>query len=127
MPEGEVVFWNDTGGYGFIETPATDEDVFVHAEDIGVDVAEGDRLRFDVVDAKHGPRAEAPRLLQGASGGSEPGGDTEVYDDPGGDTQVYGDASGEDDGLAYCFACGADLGPYPDPAFCPECGTDLDP
>ncbi len=30
MAEGTVDFFNDTGGYGFIETEDADEDVFFH-------------------------------------------------------------------------------------------------
>jgi CspA family cold shock protein len=160
--EGTVDFWNDTGGYGFIETPATDEDVFVHGDDVSLDLAEGDRLSFEVVRAEKGPRAEAVRpadgddggllsgLLGGGSGADDDAGttapdDTDVYEGGGSDTEVYEggsdtevydgsapDASvdgtgGTEGGPAYCFACGADLDPYPDPGFCPDCGTDLDP
>jgi CspA family cold shock protein len=139
MPEGEVVYWDDTGGYGFIETPATDVDVFVHDADAGVDLAKGVEVAFEVVDGSKGPRADVIRRLDGGPSGGTTTGDTNVYhgsdgdaavtDPPGGDTQVYGDDTPwtSDDGPAYCFSCGADLGPYPDPDFCPDCGTDLDP
>ena len=30
MADGKVDFFNDTGGYGFIETDDSDEDVFFH-------------------------------------------------------------------------------------------------
>ncbi|MFB6171454.1 MAG: cold-shock protein, partial [Haloarculaceae archaeon] len=30
MANGTVAFFNDTGGYGFIETDDADEDVFFH-------------------------------------------------------------------------------------------------
>ena len=35
MAKGTVDFFNDTGGYGFIETEDADEDVFFHMEDVG--------------------------------------------------------------------------------------------
>ncbi|PSP66441.1 hypothetical protein BRC85_09795 [Halobacteriales archaeon QS_1_69_70] len=35
MANGEVDFFNDTGGYGFISTDDADEDVFFHMEDVG--------------------------------------------------------------------------------------------
>lgn len=57
--EGTVNFFNDTGGYGFIETDATDEDVFLHSEEYaGSVISEGDQLEFRIVQAEKGPRAE---------------------------------------------------------------------
>jgi len=43
MAEGTVDFFNDTGGYGFIETDDADEDVFFHMEDVGGPDLEEDR------------------------------------------------------------------------------------
>ena len=58
MAKGTVVFFNDTGGYGFIETEEEDEDVFFHMEDVGgPDLEEGEELEFDIVEADQGPRA----------------------------------------------------------------------
>ena len=55
---GVVDFFNDTGGYGFIETDAHEEDIFYHMEDIGgQDIEEGQRLRFEFIEAEKGPRA----------------------------------------------------------------------
>ena len=47
MAKGKVDFFNDTGGYGFIDTDDADEDVFFHMEDVGgPDLEEGqDRRR----------------------------------------------------------------------------------
>lgn len=59
MASGTVDFFNDTGGYGFIETDAYDEDVFYHMEDVGgPDITEGEQLRFTITQAENGPRAE---------------------------------------------------------------------
>ena len=59
MAEGTVDFFNDTGGYGFIETEDADEDVFFHMEDVGgPDLEEGQEVEFDIVEAQKGPRAE---------------------------------------------------------------------
>jgi len=42
MAKGTVDFFNDTGGYGFIDTEDADEHVFFHMEDIVVpDLEEG--------------------------------------------------------------------------------------
>jgi len=55
---GTVDFFNDTGGYGFIETPAADEDVFFHMEDLdGPDLQEGQEVAFDIERTEKGPRA----------------------------------------------------------------------
>jgi CspA family cold shock protein len=59
MAQGVVDFFNDTGGYGFIDTDESDEDVFFHMEDIGgPDLEEGQEVEFDIVQADKGPRAE---------------------------------------------------------------------
>ena len=58
MAKGTVAFFNDTGGYGFIETDDADEDVFFHMEDVGgPDLEEGQELEFEIVQADKGPRA----------------------------------------------------------------------
>jgi CspA family cold shock protein len=58
MAKGTVDFFNDTGGYGFIETEDADEDVFFHMEDVGgPDLEEGQELEFDIEQAEKGPRA----------------------------------------------------------------------
>lgn len=55
---GTVDFFNDTGGYGFIATPDSEEDVFYHMEDVGgPDIQEGQEARFNIVDTEKGPRA----------------------------------------------------------------------
>ncbi|MFC7199307.1 cold-shock protein [Halospeciosus flavus] len=58
MASGNVDFFNDTGGYGFISTEDADDDVFVHMEDVGgPDLEEGEELEFDIEDSPKGPRA----------------------------------------------------------------------
>ena len=59
MAQGEVDFFNDTGGYGFIETDEADEDVFFHMEDVGgPDLEEGQEVEFEIEQAGKGPRAK---------------------------------------------------------------------
>ncbi len=59
MAKGKVDFFNDTGGYGFIETDEADEDVFFHMEDVGgPDLEEGQEVEFEIEDADKGPRAK---------------------------------------------------------------------
>jgi CspA family cold shock protein len=58
MAKGEVDFFNDTGGYGFIDTDESDEDVFFHMEDVGgPDLEEGQEVEFDIESSPKGPRA----------------------------------------------------------------------
>ena len=58
MAEGEVDFFNDTGGYGFISTDDADDDVFFHMEDVGgPDLEEGQALEFEIESSPKGPRA----------------------------------------------------------------------
>jgi len=58
MASGTVDFFNDTGGYGFIETEDADEDVFFHMDDIeGPDLEEGEEIEFEIEQAPKGPRA----------------------------------------------------------------------
>ena len=58
MVQGTVEFFNDTGGYGFIATEASDDDVFFHMEDVGgPDLEEGTDIEFEIEQAPKGPRA----------------------------------------------------------------------
>jgi len=64
MAKGVVDFFNDSGGYGFIETDESDDDVFFHMEDVGgPDLEEGQEVEFDIVDTDEGPRAESLQRL----------------------------------------------------------------
>ena len=59
MAKGTVAFFNDTGGYGFIETEDADDDVFFHMEDVGgPDLEEGQDVEFEIEQADKGPRAK---------------------------------------------------------------------
>ncbi|MFB6104623.1 MAG: cold-shock protein [Halobacteriaceae archaeon] len=58
MPTGTVDFFNDSAGYGFIETDESEEDVFFHMEDVGgPDLEEGQEVEFEIEHADEGPRA----------------------------------------------------------------------
>ena len=58
MANGKVVFFNDSGGYGFIETDEAEDDVFFHMDDVGgPDLEEGTEVEFEIEQAPKGPRA----------------------------------------------------------------------
>ena len=61
MAQGQVKWFNDAKGYGFI-TQEGGEDVFVHYSAIQAQgfktLAEGDRVEFDVVQGAKGPAAQ---------------------------------------------------------------------
>ncbi len=64
MAKGNVDFFNDTGGYGFISTEDADDDVFFHMEDVGgPDLEEGEEIEFDIEEADKAPaRERRPQL-----------------------------------------------------------------
>jgi CspA family cold shock protein len=59
MATGTVDFFNDTGGYGFIDSEDSEEDVFFHMEDVGgPDLEEGQEVEFEITQTDKGPRAK---------------------------------------------------------------------
>lgn len=61
MAVGTVKWFNDAKGFGFIEEDGG-KDVFVHHSAIQTDgfrsLAEGERVRFEVIDGQKGPAAK---------------------------------------------------------------------
>jgi len=66
MAIGKVKWFNDSKGYGFIETDGS-EDVFVHFSAIQSDgfrtLKEGAEVEFDIVQDAKGPRAANVQVL----------------------------------------------------------------
>ena len=66
MSEGNVKWFNDKKGFGFIQEDGG-KDIFVHHSAIQgagfKSLAEGDRVSFDVVQGAKGPAAENVRKL----------------------------------------------------------------
>ncbi|MGC5165954.1 cold-shock protein [Luteimicrobium sp. DT211] len=73
--DGTVSWWDDVKGFGFLLPDAGGDDVFVHvsALDRGLtELAEGERVTFDVVEGDKGPNARNVQLV-GGSGGARGG------------------------------------------------------
>jgi CspA family cold shock protein len=105
LVDGVVDFFNDTGGYGFVETDAVDEDVFFHLEDVGPStIAEGDAVRLTIEQHDKGPRASRLIVVDGngdegetANGSHERvTGTVDFFNDTGGYGFIVSDAVDED-------------------------------
>lgn len=59
MTEGTVKFFNEVKGFGFI-TGDDGNEYFVHVSGLkeGAKIAEGDKVKFEVVQGDRGPKAE---------------------------------------------------------------------
>lgn len=65
LEQGTVEFFNETGGYGFIGSPAVDEDVFFHVEDVETaEPDEGEDVRFAYTTEEKGLRATDLALVE---------------------------------------------------------------
>lgn len=57
MATGEVKFFNDTKGFGFITPDAGGKDVFVHRTGTKEDLYEGDKVEYELEQTDRGPSA----------------------------------------------------------------------
>ncbi len=66
MATGTVKFFNKFRGFGFIARDDGEKDVYVNASDLeeGIEIEEGSRVIFDVVQESKGPRAKNVRILE---------------------------------------------------------------
>ncbi|GMA23194.1 cold-shock protein CspA [Luteimicrobium album] len=70
--DGTVSWWDDVKGFGFVVPDSGGGDVFVHVSALAgglTELAEGERVTFDVVDGDRGPNARDVRLVRGDRGG----------------------------------------------------------
>lgn len=63
MKKGQVKFFNEAKGFGFIKDTETGVDVFVHATGLTEDIQEGDEVAFDVTEGKKGLNAINVQLV----------------------------------------------------------------
>lgn len=59
---GFVKFFNHSRGYGFIQTKASDNRIFVHISELNDRVRKGDRVKFEIEPDPKGPRAKNVEL-----------------------------------------------------------------
>lgn len=57
MSTGTVKFFNNAKRFGFITPDEGDKDVFVHQSGLVDQVAEGDKVSYDIEDGEKGPSA----------------------------------------------------------------------
>lgn len=62
MNNGTVKFFNDSKGYGFITPDDGSKDVFVHANGLIDEIAQGDKVSYDIEDGRKGPNAVNVRV-----------------------------------------------------------------
>ncbi len=63
MKEGTVKFFNNTKGFGFIKPNDSGQDVFVHESGLLDDIAENDRVSFEVEEGRKGLNAVRVRRI----------------------------------------------------------------
>jgi cold shock CspA family protein len=61
--EGQVKFFNEEKGYGFIIDAATKDSIFVHINNLSAPLRENDRVAFEIEMGPKGPNAVNVRLL----------------------------------------------------------------
>ncbi len=57
MQKGTVKFFNQTKGFGFIQTDGSNQDIFVHVSGLIDEIRENDKVTFQVEEGRKGPNA----------------------------------------------------------------------
>jgi len=63
MSNGTVKFFNKSKGYGFIIPDGGGKDVFVHMNGLVDQIAEGDKVSYDVEEGQKGPNAVNVKIV----------------------------------------------------------------
>ncbi|MCH4823097.1 cold-shock protein [Gramella lutea] len=57
MQVGKVKFFNNTKGFGFIQTEDSNEDIFVHSSGLIDEIREDDKVQFETEQGRKGLNA----------------------------------------------------------------------
>jgi cold shock CspA family protein len=60
---GKVTFFNNAKGFGFIKDLASQESIFVHANNLSAPIQENDKVTFEVEPGQRGPMAVNVKLV----------------------------------------------------------------
>ena len=63
MSNGTVKFFNNAKGFGFITPDDGSKDVFVHKNDLEDQIAEGDKVSYDVAEGPKGLNAVDVKVI----------------------------------------------------------------
>ncbi|MCG9972388.1 cold-shock protein [Christiangramia crocea] len=63
MQEGKVKFFNNSKGFGFINSDDSSEDIFVHSSGLIDDIRENDKVQFETEQGKKGLNAINVELI----------------------------------------------------------------
>jgi CspA family cold shock protein len=63
MSNGTVKFFNNARGFGFITPDDGSKDVFVHQSGLTDEIAEGDKVSYDVEESEKGPTAVNVKVI----------------------------------------------------------------
>ncbi|MDX1542788.1 MAG: cold shock domain-containing protein [Christiangramia sp.] len=63
MQEGKVKFFNNSKGFGFINSNDSNEDIFVHSSGLIDDIREDDKVQFETEQGKKGLNAINVELI----------------------------------------------------------------
>jgi cold shock CspA family protein len=62
--KGNVTYYNDSKGYGFIKDSVTQESIFVHANNFLEDITMGNTVNFEVEQGQKGPVAVRVKIFR---------------------------------------------------------------